>query len=388
VLITDPLPAVPLHYDEPASSGQAGWVDLNSYGVAIGRGEGIVARTGDVVMYIADQTGASALLGVIDSAAAAQSPGRALAKALASIALGPDSALIPPFGVLAPIGGGLLLMLSGHVAADIEANGVSRSLAGDRALTWVDEIVQEPIDKVVIGRDVAGLIASPYSDLRGGVVSGGGFILHLLAAAQPAMPPRAVAEKIEPEIPAAPARVVSQQIEPETRVVLGHSGEHAQPIEHRRPAAPSRGEVPAPLAQQLPARDEPVGAPTRKPAPPTAMAGPVIGALATEDNAVYPLDRPYVIGRNPLIDESVSDAVASPLFLPDDPEISRVHAYVTIDAGAVLVRDAGTPSGTFVAAPGDTSWIRVGAQATEIKPGWCLRVGQRILVYQKARSGQ
>jgi hypothetical protein len=118
------------------------------------------------------------------------------------------------------------------------------------------------------------------------------------------------------------------------------------------------------------------------------MAGPVIGVLAADDDAFYPLDRPYVIGRNPLIDKSVSDAVASPLFLPDDPQISRVHAYVTIDAGAVLVRDAGTPGGTFVAAPGDATWIRVGAQPTEIKPGWCLRVGQQILVYQKASSGQ
>ena len=118
------------------------------------------------------------------------------------------------------------------------------------------------------------------------------------------------------------------------------------------------------------------------------MARPAIGALAADDEAVYPLDRSYVIGRNPLIDKSVRDAQASPIFLSDDQQISRVHAYVTLDADAVLVRDAGTPGGTYVAAPGDETWIRVGDRPTELKPGWCLRIGQRILVYQKASSVQ
>ena len=40
------------------------------------------------------------------------------------------------------------------------------------------------------------------------------------------------------------------------------------------------------------------------------------------------------------------------------------------------------------AAPGDQTWIRVGDRPTELKPGWCLRIGQRILVYQKATPAQ
>jgi hypothetical protein len=177
-------------------------VDLNPYSVAIGRGDGLVARTGDVVMYVADTTGAASLLSAL---AAAQSPGRALAKALATIALGSDSGSIPPFGVLAPAGDGLLLILRGRVAADIEADGARRTLAGDRALTWVDETVREPVDKIVIGgRDVSGLTACPHTDLRAGVVPGGGFVVHRVAAAQPAAPPPPVAEQIEPETRAAP----------------------------------------------------------------------------------------------------------------------------------------------------------------------------------------
>jgi hypothetical protein len=324
-------------------SREAARVDLTPYSVAIGRGDGLVARAGDVVMYVADPTGAAPLVSALESAAEAQSPGRALARALGAIALGPDSRSIPPFGVVAPADGGLLVMLRGHVAADVETEGVSRILSGDRALTWVDETVREPVDMIVIGSgDVSGLTPVPHTNLRAGVVPGGGFVLHKGAAAQRAP---AVAE-------------VPEEIQPETRA--------AKPVERQRPADATQ----------------------RRPAVPTAMPRPIIGALAADDEAVYPLDRPYVIGRNPLIDGSVRDSLASPIFLRDDPQISRVHAYVTLAGGAVLVRDAGTPAGTYVAAPGDERWIRVGDRPTELKPGWSLRIGQRILVYQKQSSAQ
>jgi pSer/pThr/pTyr-binding forkhead associated (FHA) protein len=83
-----------------------------------------------------------------------------------------------------------------------------------------------------------------------------------------------------------------------------------------------------------------------------------------------------------MVDKSVGEATASPIFLLDDQQISRVHAYVTINAGVVLVRDAGTPGGTFVASPGDREWTSVGDQPTELKPGSTLRIGERMLVYR------
>lgn len=121
----------------------------------------------------------------------------------------------------------------------------------------------------------------------------------------------------------------------------------------------------------------------RGPVPPeTSALGPVGGALTTADGAVYPLDRPYVIGRDPLIDESVRRAASSPIVIPRDRHVSRVHAYVFIENGMVLIRDAATPGGTFVAAPGAQDWIRVGQRPHELKPGWSLRIGARILTYR------
>ena len=99
------------------------------------------------------------------------------------------------------------------------------------------------------------------------------------------------------------------------------------------------------------------GAAAAQQSPPQAAATtrgrPITGSLVADDGAVYPLDRAYIIGRNPMIDPAVSNATASPISLPDDPQVSRVHAHVTVHGNLVLVRDAQTAGGTYIAAPGD-----------------------------------
>ncbi|WP_280498454.1 FHA domain-containing protein [Nocardia farcinica] len=107
------------------------------------------------------------------------------------------------------------------------------------------------------------------------------------------------------------------------------------------------------------------------------------GALIFED-VIYPLDRAYVVGRNPSGDEAVRNGLAAPLTLPRDRHVSRVHAHVTLDGGRVLVRDAGTPAGTFLAGPGSDQWTRVGSSPVELPPGWRLRIGQKILTHRPA----
>jgi hypothetical protein len=107
-----------------------------------------------------------------------------------------------------------------------------------------------------------------------------------------------------------------------------------------------------------------------------------VGALVLADGSAFPLDRPYVVGRSPMIDETVRAATATPLAVPRDRHVSRVHAYVSVDRGKVYVRDAATPAGTFIAAPGADEWTRIGTTPTELHPGWSLRIGQRILTYR------
>lgn len=106
------------------------------------------------------------------------------------------------------------------------------------------------------------------------------------------------------------------------------------------------------------------------------------GVLIAPDGTPYPLDRPYVIGRSPHADEAVRAATAAPLIIQRDRHVSRVHAYLSIDRGKVFLRDAATPAGTFVAAPGAEQWTRIGTTPTELPPGWSIRIGERILTYR------
>jgi len=359
-------------------------MDLEPYSVAIGVGDGLVARVGHTIVFIADEAGASILLEVLSAPQVEQLSGSAVAKALGGIALGPHSALVPPFGLLAPTDGGMLLMLRGPVAAHIECDGAVRTVSGDRALTWVDETLDGQIDAVTVCRRDTTAAASTYTDLRSGVVPAGCFVLRhrtraKSAPAQPDHEPVATSPAVAVQPPSAPpVATASADIPPEQRAAATVADERAR---YARQAAPEpalhQGSAEPPLGRAVSPRAEP-----------TAEARADVGALTLDDTAVYPLDRPYVIGRKPTIDAAVRDSRASPIFLGDDPQISRVHAYVEIGPGTVQVRDAGTPAGTFVAAPGDTAWTKVGAAPTTLEPGWCLRIGQRILFYQKGNSAQ
>ncbi|MGX1777900.1 FHA domain-containing protein [Nocardia brasiliensis] len=107
-----------------------------------------------------------------------------------------------------------------------------------------------------------------------------------------------------------------------------------------------------------------------------------VGALILENGTAYPLDRPYVIGRGPQADDAVRAATAAPIVIQRDRHVSRVHAYVSVDDGKVFVRDATATSGTFIAPPGTDQWTRITTSPTELRPGWSVRISDRVLTYR------
>jgi hypothetical protein len=387
--------------------------------VGIAPGDGLIARFGAVVVYLADETSSTdRILGAIEAVAGAEHPGAAIVQRLAAVVFGIGSEP-PPFGVVAPTADGTVILLRGPVSAEIEGAEGTRRLAGARAFTWVDEIVREPVRRISVGADAAlPLTADPHTDLRDGVVPGGGFVFRVAVRragkstaesattpstprsdAVPEPPPTApagmaaLAEPTEDAQPAstaaasssatssASARATSVSAAPEE---IGTRAMHlawSQVSDATRPATPSRSQ---PVAldkissreSARPRRVRPTGAPN------AAAFGPTTGALVLEDGAAYPLDRPYVIGRSPMSDDSVRTAAASPISVPRDRHVSRVHAYVSLDRGKVYVRDASTPAGTFIAAPGADQWTRVGTAPIELPPGWSVRIGERILTYR------
>jgi len=317
-------------------------VDLKPYTVGIGRGDGLIARYGDIVMFIADPSAsADSLIAAVKSEADSSAPGRQLARRLAALAFG-QTVSLAPFGVVAATADGLHVLLYGKVTAEIETPEGTHELSGARALTWVDEIVPGSAQRIAVtGAGKPALSGGENTDLDAGVVPGGGFDLY-----------RARAAKVQPH-----------RREP---VTLQPAAEQPEPL-------PSP-EAPAPLA------DVETDAFTR--AKETSMAAASAGSLASEDGATYRLDRPYVIGRDPLGDKSVVKHRASPIVVKNDPHVSRVHAYVSVAGGRVFVRDGGTPAGTFIAAQGAEEWTQIGTAPTELAPGWSLRIGELILTYR------
>jgi hypothetical protein len=300
--------------------------------VRIARGDGLIAHFGDVVTYIADTAAAAdRLLTAIEAVAHLEHPAGEISGRLATIAFGADSHRITPFGVVTATGDALRVILRGPVTARCEGTGSAQTFCGSCSLTWVDEILPASVQEIaVMSAGGPQPLECPRTDLRDGVVPGGGFVLHRRAGGQPTTTAKSLAPRVTPAV------------DDPTQRVVGSS---------------------------------------RRASPETSTLGLVSAVLASPDGAMYPLDRPYVIGRNPLADDAVRNATASPIVVHNDNNTSRVHAYIWMDRGVVFVRDASTPAGTFIAAPGAKDWTRIGPAPTQLEPGWSLRIGEHILTY-------
>jgi hypothetical protein len=131
---------------------------------------------------------------------------------------------------------------------------------------------------------------------------------------------------------------------------------------------------------------QPVQATTIAPVQSRAADKPLpLGMLVSQDGLTIVLDRVYVLGREPQQDPSVESGEAAPVQLPDpDHVISRVHAYVSVENGIVLVRDAESMHGTYLSPPGDEQWSRIGTEPSPLPPGWSLQIGPQVFTFKLA----
>jgi hypothetical protein len=292
--------------------------------VAYGNGEGVVARFPGLLAVACGPDDAVERLLALCRESAGPTPGRGLARRLATW-LGDDDG--PPgglrFGTVAATDRGMAVFLSGDVDLLVPEQGVA--IAGADAATWTDRLIDTPDAPLAL--TVAG--TAPLLDLVDGV-----FDLR-----EGAVPGVAVAA-----------------------------------VGTLAPDEPDRGEPP----NAVPTGDVVRSGAVRAPA----------ATLVFDDGTTFAVDAGYLLGREPDGDARVRSGVLRPITLDDPTgAMSRVHAEIRLEDGGVLLADSGSSNGTFVADPGAPSWtVLAPTRPCRLVPGVRVRLGSRTFTFEAPSS--
>lgn len=284
---------------------------------------------------------------------------------------------VPAFAVA--IGGPQSRRVLVHGSARVVVDG--QQVTGTEVWTWTERVFG-PHGSLTLTVAPGEVPPAPRTDLRDGVLGGCGLVLEpepafpAAAAPAPSRPASPVPPPVAPPVaapPASPLRSAGQSV--------------FTPLPTPAPTPTPTPAPRAPVVTPRPPTADEVSTAFRAVPNETVHIADAIASLQADDGSRVPLDRDYVLGRNPHQDPAVVRGTSSPVKVDDGAQlISRVHTYVSVAGGAVTVRDAGSANGTFIAAPGDAQWTRIGPDPVPLPVGHSLRLGLRVYTHLPAEG--
>jgi hypothetical protein len=397
--------------------------DLDTLRAAVGGGDGRVARFPGLLVVAQGPDDAVRTLLELCRDVAGATPGRALARRLASWLGGADAPSEElRFGTVSATERGLAVFLSGEVSVLVPERGTT--ISGADAAAWADRLIEAPDAPVVLTVDGVStppdLLAVGVLDLREGVVPGIAVAITVDKGARPSAQAATTTPATEPVVVNEPAETPLPEPVAQAAVHEGVPTSAPQPA----PVLPSLTEPPVltpplraePILAATATATEParepleVGTPVtgavrpgkgrpppqlpQRPDEPQASghlcsrghlndprshfcvlcgirmnertgvlvlgSRPPLGLMVFDDGATYTVDAEYLVGRTPEVDERVRSGELRSILVEDrSGSVSRVHAEIRLNGWDVVLVDSGSSNGTFVAAPGEQAWVQV-----------------------------
>jgi hypothetical protein len=361
-------------------------------------GQGVVARYGDLVAVTdGGGTGPDPLIGALTAVAAAAGDGRALVLAAVRAALKcPGAPAWACAGVTAE--GGVAVLVHGRAVATVRVQG-----GQDVTLTAGDSVI--PVSRTFTGMTVAVSLAAgdpvapdPRFWLDGGVMPGGGLAVTMSAdVAGPTMivpdaAPSAGLPEATPTVTSTGTMDAVPGWHPPT--VPGPAPEPDDWVPAPESADSARGDGPEPaLVDGVLCLQEHFNDPDAQccrqcgigmgqlPRTLRRRQRPPLGVLVLDDGTQFPLDRDYVIGREPLLDGDVMAGRARPLRVCDpEGSVSRLHLRISLVGWQVEISDLGSANGSVLHSA-DGEHALAPFEPTVIEPGARIGLGRRSIRY-------
>jgi hypothetical protein len=363
---------------------------LDDYGWRTGPGEGMAARFGSAALLVpAWQRRQRAVLGrildVVERGGDQGAMGRILCRQLAGLLANEDPAGVPTFVAIAAAEDGLALFVHGEIDVAVRSPRGEEAVSGRHVATWVDRILDEPIDSIAVARETGDLgDLDERLDLRAGVVSAG----SLLVASRERAPTEGT-DLVHPVERATPATTTldggAEGLDEIRAGTLASASPSAAPTNEEEPTAfrtiALRG-----VALDEPRAPLPIGG--EPPADQPAVA-PALGLLLFDDGTTFSLDSEVVVGREPEGDSRVAAGEAQPLVITDtERSVSRLHLRIGVHGDKVEVVDLRSANGTAVRRPRESAWrpLTPGV-ATTIVPDTEVRLGNRTFMFTAPARG-